>query len=262
MAVPVLVDQDFGGVTRPINLPDPSANQHAATRAYADTKLPLAGGTMAGPLSLASDPSSALHAATKQYVDGIAANLGKRMRVRAATTANITIATALNNNDTLDGITLATGDYVLVKNQSTPAQNGLYEVGASPARVAEFDTYDEHPGTLIAVAEGTTNADTIWLCTSNQGGTLNTTAITFTAILVLVANSVTDAFLRDSAALSVIGRSANSSGDPADIAAGTDGHVLRRAGTVLGFGLLAAVSRPDRPGCSGSAPPPQPGRSR
>lgn len=52
-------------------------------------------------------------------------------------------------------------------------------------------------------------------------------------------NAVTDAKLRDSAALSVIGRSANSTGDPADIAAGTDAHVLRRSGTALGFGQVA-----------------------
>lgn len=58
-------------------------------------------------------------------------------------------------------------------------------------------------------------------------------------------NSVTDARLRDSAALSVIGRSANSTGDPADIAAATDGHVLRRAGTALGFGQIVAAGITD-----------------
>ncbi|HKZ96211.1 MAG TPA: DUF2793 domain-containing protein [Hyphomicrobiaceae bacterium] len=54
-------------------------------------------------------------------------------------------------------------------------------------------------------------------------------------------NSITDAKLRDSAALSVIGRGANTSGDPADIAAGTDGHVLRRSGTSLSFGTIATA---------------------
>ncbi|RWK17048.1 MAG: hypothetical protein EOR43_28815 [Mesorhizobium sp.] len=102
-------------------------------------------------------------------------------RVRVATTANITISTALNNGDTIDGVTLATGDLVLVKNQSSAAENGVYVVGASPARSSNYDTYDEHPGSLIAVEEGTTNADTLWLCTSNRGGTLNTTAINFSA---------------------------------------------------------------------------------
>lgn len=129
-----------------------------------------------------ADPTAALGLATKQYVDGLAANLGRRQRVRAATTANVTISTALNNAETLDGVTLATGDLVLVKNQTAPAENGVYVVGVTPVRAAEFDTYDEHPGSLIAVQEGTAAADTLWLCTSNAGGTLNTTGIVFSQI--------------------------------------------------------------------------------
>jgi len=120
---------------------------------------------------------------TKSETDTLVANAaaGAAMRgtVRAATTANITIATALNNGDALDGVTLATGDLVLVKNQSSPAENGVYVVGASPARAAQFDTYDEHPGAVIVVQEGTANADSFWYCTSNKGGTLGSTAITF-----------------------------------------------------------------------------------
>jgi hypothetical protein len=54
-------------------------------------------------------------------------------------------------------------------------------------------------------------------------------------------NQITDALLRDSAALSVIGRSANTGGDPADIVAVTDGHVLRLSGTTLGFGTVATA---------------------
>jgi hypothetical protein len=129
-------------------------------------------------------------------VNATAANVGKRARVRAATTANITIASDLNNGDVIDGVTLATGDLVLVKNQSSAAENGVYVVGTSPARFVEFDTYDEHPGSLIAAQEGTTNADTLWLCTSNTGGTLGTTAIAFTKLVVagelLAANNLSD----------------------------------------------------------------------
>ncbi|MBL8895091.1 MAG: hypothetical protein JNJ53_10845 [Rhizobiales bacterium] len=158
--------------------------------------MPLAGGTFTGAVTLNADPTSALQPATKQYVDGLAANLGKRVRVRAATTANIVISTALNNGDLLDGITLATGDLVLVKDQSTPAQNGIHVVGVTPARAAEFDTYNEHPGSLIAVAEGTVNADTLWLCTSNDGGTLGTSGISFSKMVIagelLAANNLSD----------------------------------------------------------------------
>jgi hypothetical protein len=155
-------------------------------------KIPLTGSVWATVSRWIAYLSGEGTLATKSYVDGIAANLGKRQRVRTATTANITISTALNNGDTLDGVSLATGDLVLVKNQSAAEENGVYVVGASPARASEFDSYDEHPGSLIAVQEGTTNADTVWLCTSNVGGTLNTTAIDFSA-LSTGGGSVSDA---------------------------------------------------------------------
>lgn len=125
------------------------------------------------------------------------AGLDLKASCRVATTANITIATALNHGDTLDGITLATGDRVLVKNQSSAAQNGIYIVGASPARATDFDAWLEIPGALVAVEVGTAGADTVWLCSADQGGTLGSTAITFTqfgggggATYTLLANAV------------------------------------------------------------------------
>ena len=156
--------------------------------------LPLAGGTMTGNLTLAGDPSSALHPASKQYVDNLLLGLAKRSTVRAATTATITIATALNNGDTLDGVTLATNDLVLVKNQGDSgdaSENGIYVVGSSPARDDLFDTYDEHVGALIAVQEGTTNADTIFLCTSNAGNTLDSDALVFSKVQPANSGTVT-----------------------------------------------------------------------
>lgn len=129
-------------------------------------------------------------------VAAAALGLVKRQTVRAATTGNITISTALNNGDTLDGVTLATNDLVLVKDQSAPEENGVYVVGAVPARYSEFDTYNEHVGSQVIVQEGSTNADTIWLCTSNSGGTLNTTAISYTKLIVagelLASNNLSD----------------------------------------------------------------------
>ena len=99
--------------------------------------------------------------------------------VVAATTANITRATALNAGDTLDGVTLAAGDKVLVKNQSTPNENGIYTVGATPARHGSFDTFDEHVNALVKVTGGTTNIGKFFRCTVSAGGTLDTTDITF-----------------------------------------------------------------------------------
>lgn len=126
-----------------------------------------------------------------------------RGRVRVATTANITIATALNNGDTVDGVTLATDDRVLVKNQSAPEENGVYVVGASPARASDFDVFDDHPGALLIVEEGTANADTAWICTSNEGGTLNTTAIVFAAFPATAARSLVFGIVIDGGAAAI-----------------------------------------------------------
>jgi hypothetical protein len=87
--------------------------------------------------------------------------------VRAATTANITTATDLNAGDSIDGVTLAAGDRVLVKNQSTASQNGIYIAGASPARAADWDEAgDIIPGVIVAVTEGA-QADTMWMLTTD-----------------------------------------------------------------------------------------------
>ncbi len=154
----------------------------------------ITGGTYSNIVAtstMAGDPTSALHIATKQYVDGLLAGLAKRSNVRVATTANVTISTALNNGDSIDGVTLADGDKVLVKSQSSAEQNGIYVVGSTPARDSLFDTYDEHVGALIHVEEGSTNADKLFHCTSNAGGTLDTTAITFANIVPGSGGTVT-----------------------------------------------------------------------
>lgn len=101
---------------------------------------------------------------------------------RVATTAAITIATALNAGDTIDGVTLADGDRVLVKNQAAPAENGVYVVGASPARATDFDEWAEIAGATVYVTAGSANAATGWECTSALGGTLGTTNITWSSI--------------------------------------------------------------------------------
>jgi len=170
----------------------------------------LTGGTYSGPtlttatVTLTADGTSAMHAVTKQQLDAALLSVGSRFTVRAATTANITIATALNNGDTLDGVTLATDDLVLVKDQSTGAQNGVYVVQASPARAAEFDTWDELVGVLLAVQEGSTNADNLWLSTTNTGGTLDSTAVTFAAVTLSPGGTVTSIAAGDGFSFSTI----------------------------------------------------------
>lgn len=99
--------------------------------------------------------------------------------VRAATTASITIATALNNGDTLDGVTLATGDRVLVKDQGTASQNGIYIVGATPARASDMDEDLEVFGAVVYVAAGTANASTLWTVTNATAPDVDTDAITW-----------------------------------------------------------------------------------
>lgn len=100
--------------------------------------------------------------------------------VRVATTASITISSGLNAGDTLDGITLASGDRVLVKNQSTASQNGIYIVGVSPARATDADsTADFAENKLIYVTSGTTNGSTYWKQTTSAAITVDTTSIAF-----------------------------------------------------------------------------------
>lgn len=93
----------------------------------------------------------------------------------------------------------------------------------------------------VATAATWTTARTISLGGDLSGSASVNGSADVTITASIGANTVTNADLRDSAALSVIGRSANSSGDPADIAAGTDGHVLRRSGTTLDFGTVATA---------------------
>ena len=202
--------------------------------------VPLAGGTMTGALTLSGDPSSTNHAANKNYVDNLLLGMGKRGVVRAATTANITIATALNNGDTLDGVTLANDDLVLVKDQSTASQNGIYVVGSSPARDDLYDTYIEHVGALIAIAEGTTNADTMYLCTSNKGGTLDSSDITWTKVSPQNVGDLVDPM---TARGDIIVR--NASNQTAKLAVGSANTVLKSDGTDVSYGTIATANIAD-----------------
>ena len=134
-----------------------------------------------GNISVAT-PTESSHAATKGYVDAARSGLDVKDSVRVATTAPVLLASGLENGDTVDGVTLATGDRVLVKDQSTASENGIYVVQASGAavRATDADTSAEvTSGMFTFVAEGTVNADSGWVLSTNDTITLGTTALTF-----------------------------------------------------------------------------------
>lgn len=130
-----------------------------------------------------TDPSSAQDAATKAYVDNYVTGITWKTAVRVATTANGTLASAFANGQTVDGVTLATGDRILIKNQSSGAENGIYIVAASgaPTRASDADTWAELVSATVLVKEGTTNGDTQWTCTNNSI-TLGSTSVVFSQI--------------------------------------------------------------------------------
>jgi len=131
--------------------------------------------------------------AATSYVDDAVAGLRTRIIVEAATTANVTLSSDLQNGDTIDGVTLATGDQVLVKNQSTDSQNGIYTVVSSgtASRSTEYDAIAEISGQIVVVNQGTTNDNTLWLCTTNSSATLGSDSISFTKITPQNVGNVT-----------------------------------------------------------------------
>ncbi len=128
-------------------------------------------------------PDQSTDAATKAYVDSVAEGLHIHASAKAATVANINIATQLEAGDVLDNVTLVAGDRVLVKNQSTASENGIYVVQASGAatRALDFDSPTEvDGGDFIFVTGGTVNGDTGWVQTSDTVATIGTDPIYFT----------------------------------------------------------------------------------
>ena len=161
----------------------------------AANNVAITGGSVTGM----STPSSASDVTTKSYVDDLVAGLKTRIICRAATTANIDLTADLQNGDTLDGITLATGNRILVKDQSTGSQNGIYTVVASgtASRDTDFDTTAELAGQLAIIQEGTSNGDKIFLCTTDSDASLGSDTITFTQVQPQFTGTVSSVAVAD-----------------------------------------------------------------
>lgn len=123
-----------------------------------------------------AEPTLSTDAATKNYVDSVAQGLDVKASAVVATTANIT----LSGTQTIDGIALVAGDRVLVKNQTTASANGIYVVAAGAwTRSTDADTWAKLVSAFVFIEKGTVGADTGWVSTVDAGGTLGSTAVTF-----------------------------------------------------------------------------------
>jgi len=128
-------------------------------------------------------PTANGDAANKSYVDSLISGLPsayKYRNVHAATTGNIDLSMPATN--TFDGHALTSGQRLLVWQQSTASQNGIYVFNGSFSaltRATDSDAWDELTGTLVYVDVGTLYGDKRFYCTSNTGGTLGSTAVTY-----------------------------------------------------------------------------------
>jgi len=128
------------------------------------------------------EPLDGTDLATKNYVDSMIIGLNWKTTVRVTTTVTGTLSTAYANGQTIDGIVLVTGDRILIKNQSTGSENGVYIVNASgaPTRATDMIVGDSVMNISLWVSIGTLNDDTAWVCTNDSGSDIvGTDALVF-----------------------------------------------------------------------------------
>jgi hypothetical protein len=164
----------------------------------ASSNVSISGGSITG----LGSPSGTSDAATKNYVDQAVAGLRTRTIAECATTANVNLSNGLEAGDAIDGITLVAGDRVLVKDQSTASENGLYLAVSSGAasRDPEHDSIAELSGGMVVVNQGSTNDNKIFLCTTDNTGSVGSTSITYTQVTPSNTGTVTSVGVADSGA--------------------------------------------------------------
>jgi hypothetical protein len=162
----------------------------------AANNVSISGGAVTG----LGSPSASSDAATKNYVDQAVAGLRTRIIAEAGSTANVNISNGLENGDTIDGVTLVTGDRVLLKDQTDATENGLYLAVSSGAasRDPEHNTIAELSGGMVVVNQGTANDNKIFLCTTDSDGVIGSTNITYSQITPANVGTVTSVGVADS----------------------------------------------------------------
>ena len=193
IAEALTVSESNGTITLTLNVADtdsagllPAAMWQMLTDATSDaTASKLVKRDGSGNAKVAT-PTDSAHIATKGYVDSARQGLDVKASVRVATTAPINLATDLQAGDVIDGVTLVAGDRVLVKNQSSASENGIYVAVASGAASRSSDangtadTGELTSGTFTFVEAGTVNFDSGFVVSTDGTITVGTTGITWT----------------------------------------------------------------------------------
>jgi hypothetical protein len=178
-----LTNKSISGSTNTLtNIPNSALTNSSLTIGTTSISLGGTSLTLGGltSVTVTQDPTSALQLATKQYVDTVAQGLNVKAAVAWGTTANITLSGLATQAGGEWTATLTAGDRILVKNQSTSANNGIYLANASTwTRAPDADTWNELVSAFVFVQQGATLGDTGWVCTVDPGGTLGVTAVTW-----------------------------------------------------------------------------------